>query len=78
MDNILSHIDVHNCTGCGMCMRICITSAVLMNEDTDGFAYPVIDDGLCKGCGLCVKVCPLFNNENNSEKSDFATGSKCN
>ena len=78
MDNILSHIDVHNCTGCGMCMRICITSAVLMNEDTDGFAYPVIDDSLCKGCGLCIKVCPLFNNENNSEKSDFVTGSKCN
>ena len=67
MDNILSHIDVHNCTGCGMCMRICTAFAISMNADIDGFAYPVIDDGLCKGCGLCVKICQLYNTENRSE-----------
>ena len=67
MDNILSHIDVHNCTGCGMCMRICTASAISMNVDIDGFAYPVIDDDLCKGCGLCVKICQLYNTENRSE-----------
>ena len=77
MDNILSHIDVHNCTGCGMCMRICTASAISMNVDIDGFAYPVIDDGLCKECGLCVKVCPLYNTENKSEGLEV-TGSKCN
>ena len=67
MDNILDHIDIHNCMGCGMCMRICAASAVSMNVDIDGFAYPVIDDGLCKECGLCVKVCSLYNTENSSE-----------
>ena len=78
MDNILSHIDVHNCTGCGMCMRICTAFAISMNADIDGFAYPVVDEGLCKGCGLCVKVCPLYNTENRSEDLESVTGSKCN
>lgn len=61
MNNILDSISIHDCTGCGMCMKICTASAVTMNEDVDGFLYPEIDNTLCKECGLCIRVCPLYN-----------------
>lgn len=35
----------------------CIT----MQEDKEGFLYPVIDNNLCATCGLCEKVCPIIN-----------------
>lgn len=47
------------CCGCGACYNICPKSAISMQEDEEGFLYPVIDGTKCIKCNLCVKVCPL-------------------
>ncbi len=40
------------CTGCGKCVEVCISSAIRVLE-----GKAVINDQ-CKGCGRCVVVCP--------------------
>ncbi len=32
-----------------------------MQEDKEGFLYPVANKKLCTSCGLCEKVCPVIN-----------------
>lgn len=32
-----------------------------MQEDSEGFSYPVVDVSVCIRCGLCEKVCPELN-----------------
>lgn len=51
----------HLCTGCTACYAACPASAITMQEDDEGFAYPVVDAGNCTACGLCVKVCPVLH-----------------
>lgn len=46
------------CTGCTSCASICPKNAIHMQENSEGFLYPVIDEGLCVDCDLCRKVCP--------------------
>lgn len=50
------------CCGCTACYAICSRNAITMEEDEEGFKYPVIDSSKCIGCCRCVKVCPLKNN----------------
>lgn len=30
-----------------------------MQEDSEGFFFPVLDNDLCVNCGLCNKICPM-------------------
>ena len=32
-----------------------------MQEDEEGFLYPIVDQEVCIDCGLCEKVCPVLN-----------------
>lgn len=59
--------DKTKCCGCGACVRICPRGAISMQEDREGFLYPVVDDKKCIKCGLCIKTCPILN----SKKQDF-------
>ena len=34
-----------------------------MQEDNEGFLYPVVDTSTCTDCGLCEKVCPVINQD---------------
>jgi formate hydrogenlyase subunit 6/NADH:ubiquinone oxidoreductase subunit I len=54
-----SDIVVENkkCTVCGICSRLCPTSALKMKETTDSFSLNFIF-GLCTGCELCIESCP--------------------
>lgn len=48
------------CTGCGVCVAVCPTSAIKMIVKRDRF-LPVIDDEKCnnsKGCHRCFDSCP--------------------
>ncbi len=49
------------CYGCEACVQICSKSAIHMQEDVEGFRYPVVDKTICIDCGLCRKICPYKN-----------------
>ena len=47
----------NNCCGCGGCVSVCPRNAISMQEDKNGFIYPVIDQKNCIDCKLCSKQC---------------------
>ena len=52
-------MDKTQCTYCGACFQICPKHCISMEEDEDGFRYPVVNDELCIQCGRCNAVCPI-------------------
>lgn len=54
--------DKSKCSGCTSCMSKCPKDAIYMQEDKNGFKYPIVDKEKCIECGLCEKVCP-YNKE---------------
>lgn len=61
------------CTACGACTNICPHNAIKMEQDKDGFYYPIIDNEKCTNCGICDKVCPIeFPRIKSKCKSSFA------
>ena len=56
-----------NCCGCTACFNICPTKAITMQEDEEGFLYPVVDEEKCVNCNMCEKVCPVINPKVNSK-----------
>jgi coenzyme F420-reducing hydrogenase beta subunit len=59
--------DKSKCCGCTACYSICPKNAIFMQEDEEGFKYPVVDREKCINCNLCEKVCP-YKNEYTSKK----------
>jgi len=47
------------CCGCTACYAICPRGAISMEEDEEGFEYPVINENVCIKCLRCIKVCPF-------------------
>lgn len=62
------------CTGCTACMNSCPQSAISMEQNSEGFYYPVINGKLCINCKKCVKACPTnhFDFDNNIEPACYA------
>lgn len=52
----------NQCCGCKACSQICPRSAITMEPDDQGFAYPTVDKDKCVDCGLCHRVCPMEEN----------------
>lgn len=53
--------DKKNCCGCSACVQRCPKQCIRLEEDTEGFLYPQVDEKTCIKCGLCEKVCPILN-----------------
>lgn len=67
------------CCGCHACAQICPKQCIKMNQDNEGFLYPVVEKNNCIDCGLCEKVCPQLekpNTENVETPLVYATYSK--
>lgn len=47
----------YECCGCGTCCVSCPVSAIIMQEDDEGFLYPAVKADICIGCFKCLKVC---------------------
>ena len=58
---MINIIDKKNCCGCNACVQHCPKSCITMQEDGEGFLYPIVDQEVCIDCGLCEKVCPVLN-----------------
>jgi len=50
------------CTGCAACYNACPKNCITMQEDNEGFIYPVVDNNHCMSCNLCNTICPILNN----------------
>ena len=66
--------DKSECFGCEACVQACSVSAVSMQEDEEGFRYPVIDSSLCISCMKCRKVCPHENMPDMHEDDKYVFG----
>ncbi|MCC8153408.1 MAG: 4Fe-4S dicluster domain-containing protein [Tannerellaceae bacterium] len=53
--------DKKDCCGCYACAQRCPRECITMQEDKEGFPYPVVDITSCIDCGLCEKVCPVLH-----------------
>lgn len=51
----------NECSGCSACLNVCPVNAITMQEDKEGFFYPIINRQVCVECGLCRKVCSWAN-----------------
>lgn len=58
------------CSGCGACMQICKHKAISMQEDSEGFLYPCLNESLCIKCGLCDKICPEVNDHQENKDAN--------
>ena len=45
------------CYGCSACVYSCPFGAITMEQDREGFRYPVVDEEKCTGCGKCAEKC---------------------
>lgn len=60
------------CCGCNACVLSCPKNCLTINNDSEGFNYPVfIDKSQCIECGICLKVCPMTINSNKNEINSF-------
>lgn len=61
--------DIFQCYGCGACRDICPKRAISMEEDSEGFQYPAVDESKCVRCGKCEEVCIYQNEKPGGEKA---------
>lgn len=62
------------CSGCAACAAVCPKNCIAMQEDEEGFLYPIVDITTCIQCSKCVKVCPYTCSEfvNKQEVEELA------
>lgn len=60
-------IDLKDCSGCHACFSVCSKECIRMEENAEGFLYPLIDTNKCIDCGLCEKVCPVLKDAEEKE-----------
>ena len=67
-------IEKKECCGCTACVHICPVNCITMQEDEEGFLYPVIEEEKCIHCHKCVGVCPVRNTKQINTKTKTFVG----
>ena len=57
-----------SCMGCRSCEQICPQHCITIEDDEEGFGYPVVDEERCIHCGICTKSCPAEHTEHHRNK----------
>lgn len=52
-------LDKSKCVGCHACYSSCPRGCLSMQEDNEGFLYPLVDKEQCINCKRCEAVCPV-------------------
>ena len=60
-------LEKNECCGCSSCAQKCPQNAIKMQENEEGFLYPIIDKDKCISCGICSKVCPQLKEVKEAE-----------
>lgn len=76
IDKMIIINDKTLCSGCAACTNACPVDAISMQEDEEGFLYPLVDINRCIKCSKCIRVCPYINSEF-TVKADSEELSKC-
>ncbi len=48
------------CCGCSACANVCPKACIEMQEDDEGFLYPMVRENECIKCSCCEKACPII------------------
>lgn len=67
-------INKKECCGCTACMHICPLKCITMQEDEEGFLYPIVEKEKCIHCHQCEKVCPIQNKSILNKKTETFVG----
>ena len=67
-------INKKECCGCTACLHVCPVKCITMQEDEEGFFYPVIEKEKCIHCHKCEKVCPVRNADSINTKTETYVG----
>ncbi len=59
--------DKQLCCGCSACANACPKSCIEMQQDSEGFLYPHINESQCIQCNLCERVCPIRQSRQSDE-----------
>ncbi len=50
-----------SCLGCYACKNVCLSGAISIDLNEEGFLKSSVDTELCTECGTCIDVCPIIN-----------------
>lgn len=62
------------CCGCTACLHICPVECITMQEDEEGFLYPIIKTEYCIHCHKCEKICPIHSADTINMKTKTFVG----